>query len=102
MLTLLFLWKSYELNSAPANIYNTTAIINTFLVPSLRDAQITDQKLMLFSFYQRKNSSTHDFVKGWKWLLKVKQEITAKVGKFAIWPLHIFMGLALTLQLWEE
>lgn len=71
-------------------------------MPSLRDAQITDQKLMLFSFYQKKNSSTHDFIKSWKWFLKVKQEITAKVGKIAIWPLKFFVGLALTLQFWEE
>jgi len=50
MLTLLLLWESYKLNSAPANIYNTTAIINTFLVLSIRDTQISDQKLMQLSF----------------------------------------------------
>lgn len=64
MLTLLFLWENYELNSAPDDIYNTTAIINTYSVPSIRDPQITDQNLMPFSFYQQENSSSPDFIEG--------------------------------------
>jgi len=63
MLTLLFLWESYELNSTLANIYNTSAIINTCLVPSIRNPQITDQKLMPFSFYQREKTSSPAFFK---------------------------------------
>lgn len=63
MLSLLFLWENYELNSAPANIYNTTAIINTCFVPSIRDPQITDQNLMLFSFHQWENTSSPAFIK---------------------------------------